>query len=414
MKLDTIGSLFSGAWRRFQERFGVIMAIFLIPTVLLALSELLFVRHGFAAHFLGGFLYILGLILSIVASTAIISAIGKGTNFLSSYRAGFKLFWAYLWISILVMVVTLGGYILLIIPGIMLSLQLALIAPALVMEDKHGMAALFQSREYVKGYWWAFFGRSLLLLLVIGVAMLVIFAPVRLLLGSVVGLIAYFIVIVFITPFSVCYMYEIFDNLRRLKPNAAEDAMKGKHEFVKVAMVLGIVGMVFGVILLCFAIAFLPLIAARWSANGYQQTSWNNSQNPSDFNCPDCGDAGGGAGMGGQGVFPTSGPVGTMVTITDDNLNATNTILMNGEVAAQDVPLAADGTISFMVPSSLHPYCKPGSACPDFVLLVRPGDYDVSIKEDGSANLDEGTFTVTSNATGTDGILNSQPLPQAL
>ena len=58
-------------------------------------------------------------------------------------------------------------------------------------------------------------------------------------------------------PYFICYSYEIFDNFRRLKPNATEDAAKAGHEFLMVSMVVGIVGVIAGIVLMIAAIFFL-------------------------------------------------------------------------------------------------------------------------------------------------------------
>jgi hypothetical protein len=108
----------------------------------------------------------------------------------------------------------------------------------------------------IEGHWWATFGRILLLILIFIVAGVVVVAPFMLLLGKVGGSIFYGAFILFITPFAVAYQYEIFNNFRRLKPDVAERATKSDSSFVKVAMVVGIVGAVLIAILIVAAIAF--------------------------------------------------------------------------------------------------------------------------------------------------------------
>jgi hypothetical protein len=153
----------------------------------IGVGELLISQRTLPGIFVGLILALVGIVLSMTASVGMISAVGKGTGFVESYKLGFKLFWASVWVAIMVMLTVIGGYFLLIIPGIMVAIQLALTSYILVLEGKHGMAALIQSREYLKGYWWAFFGRIALLLAVVYGIMLVIFLPVHLLLGTAAG-----------------------------------------------------------------------------------------------------------------------------------------------------------------------------------------------------------------------------------
>jgi hypothetical protein len=275
MKLDSIGSLFAKAWKLYQKRFSVIIPIFFFPLVLIGIGELLIAHQTAPALLLGALLNLVGVIIAIASSLAMIAAIGKNENFTASYATGFKLFWASIWITILSTLAYFGGFVLLIIPGIMLAIQLAFVQYVLVLENKNGMAALAQSREYMKGYWWAFVGRTLLLGLIYLAAMLIIYLPFKLLLGGVPAAIIYGILLLVLSPFSVAYTYEIFDNLRRLKPDAAAVAAKTEKGFLKVCMVVGIVGFISLIILFFAAAIFLPAAMSGQNANpnGYYPSS---------------------------------------------------------------------------------------------------------------------------------------------
>jgi hypothetical protein len=263
MKLDTIGSLFSRAWEGFRKRFDTVAKVFLVPVVFIVLGRMLLSHETPATIALGFLLTIISVIASLAATIALISVFGKGTDFAASYRTGFKLFWPSVWIAIMVGLAVFGGFVMLIVPGIMLAIALGLSSFVLVLDGKRGLAALAASREYIKGYWWAVFGRMLLVILIYIAALLILYAPFQLLFGSYVGSLVYGILIWIITPFIISYEYEIFENLRRLKPSvAAESEAKMETSFLKVAMVLGIIGWVAFAALIALGIAFAP--------NGYQ------------------------------------------------------------------------------------------------------------------------------------------------
>ena len=388
MQLDPIGILFSKSWRRYQERFAVLTSIFLVPLALIGIGELLITRQTILALALGGVINLLGGIISVAASLAMVAAIGGNEDFAASYRTGFKLFWASVWIAILASLASFGGLILFVVPGIILAVQLALVRYALVLEGKNGMDALAQSREYVKGYWWAFVGRGLLLGLLFGAIMLVLYLPFKLIAGGIEAGLIYGILLLLFAPFSAVYSYEIFDNLRRLKPNAAEAAAKTEKGFLKVCMVVGVVGIIGVIILLFAALAFLPAAIMKWSA--MHPGGYNYAYSPSS----------GTSTLPGEGqvrVSPATGPVGTLVTISGPvNFDATNTIFMNGYVAVRDVSPSADGMLSFKIPASLLPNCDPHEMCPQFVLPVRPGmGYGVAVTN-SQGIVSAGTFTVAS------------------
>jgi hypothetical protein len=255
MKLEPLGELFAKSWAQFRERFSVAVQIYLGPLAMLLIGQLLLSHPSAGAALLGLLISFLASIASVVASIALIATFGKGTDFSESYRIGFSVFWSMVWVSILVTLSVFGGAVIFLIPGIMLAVQLSFATYSLVLEGKRGMQALAQSREYVKGYWWAYVGRNLLLVLMLFAVMLIIVWPLTILFGSIFGTIFYSIVLLAFIPFSIAYHYQIFDNLRRLKPSASEEAAKHTGGFLKASVILGIVGIILGIIFFFVAIA---------------------------------------------------------------------------------------------------------------------------------------------------------------
>ena len=110
---------------------------------------------------------------------------------------------------------------------------------------------------------------------------------------------------------------------------------------------------------------------------------------------------------------PTSGAVGTTVSITGFGFTNSNTVLMDGSVAASNVPITSsiaiacttnptchggiNQTITFTVPSALSPYCAPGTACPMYMRLVTPATYAITVQNsNGTSNTLYFTVTGTS------------------
>jgi hypothetical protein len=275
MKLDAIGVLFANSWRRLQERFSVVAQIWLVPLVLIVIGRMLLMHRTLAAAALGGLINLVAGIISVLASVALIAAFSRSVDFAESYRTGIALFWQAVWISILVTLAVVGGLVLLIIPSIILAIQLVFASYVMVIEGKRGLAALAQSREYLKGYWWAFLGRSILLGLILGAGMLVFYLPAMLLAGKVIGALVYGAVLLVFVPFSIAYHYEIFENLRRLKPSAVAEAAKAETGFLKASIVVGIVGIVTIIILLVAALAFFgAAIVSQIHTGGDRYGNW--------------------------------------------------------------------------------------------------------------------------------------------
>ncbi len=100
---------------------------------------------------------------------AIIYAVSQDDAYATSYKDAFnwssKNFFALLWISILSGVAIMLGFVLLIIPGIIVSVYLYFSLYAFAMGSDGGVQALKRSYHDVKGRWWTVAGQLLALIL---------------------------------------------------------------------------------------------------------------------------------------------------------------------------------------------------------------------------------------------------------
>ncbi len=80
------------------------------------------------------------------------ATIGDPVDAEASYRYGFKRLGSVLLVSLLVGLAVLGGFILLIIPGIIFLVFLSVSIPALVVENRRGTDAMSRSWNLVKGH----------------------------------------------------------------------------------------------------------------------------------------------------------------------------------------------------------------------------------------------------------------------
>jgi hypothetical protein len=103
--------------------------------------------------------FVMGFVLQAAVTRAAAQAvIGDPVDTEASYRYGFKRLGSVILVSLLVGLILLGGFILLIIPGIIFMVFLAVTIPALVVEDKRGTDALGRSWNLVKGAFWHVLG----------------------------------------------------------------------------------------------------------------------------------------------------------------------------------------------------------------------------------------------------------------
>lgn len=237
--MDPAGALLARAWRLYKSRFGLLVGILAVPFIAMGAGAIM-ARGGFPEGTYGLILMIAGTVALIFAENAAMVAVAKGTDFAASYRRGAALFFPMLWIWVLVGLAVCGSFVMLIVPGIMVMIWLLLATFILVVEDRHGFGALLASREYVRGYWWATFGRYLLLL-VFGAAIGVIDLVMTATLGAVAGMAVYYLLILFFQPFAIAYLYQLYENFAGLKPEVRGAQPKGGKGFLITSMVVGLI-----------------------------------------------------------------------------------------------------------------------------------------------------------------------------
>jgi fibronectin type 3 domain-containing protein len=117
-------------------------------------------------------------------------------------------------------------------------------------------------------------------------------------------------------------------------------------------------------------------------------------------------------------INPISGPIGTAVTLTGYGFTWNNTILLNGNlIIARNVPTSSseptvcgnstngcqggmEDTLKFAIPASVAPNCSIGVACPQYMEILQPGSYTISV-ENSNGTSNAVTFTITGGTTTT-------------
>jgi len=94
-------------------------------------------------------------------------------------------------------------------------------------------------------------------------------------------------------------------------------------------------------------------------------------------------------------IAPTSGPVGTLVTVRGSGFAAQNNTVKFGKGYVRGLSSSDGSTIRFSVPEGLD-LCSPDSSgpCQGAFPRVAPGDYAVAVMA-GKETTDGITFTVT-------------------
>ncbi len=113
-------------------------------------------------------------------------------------------------------------------------------------------------------------------------------------------------------------------------------------------------------------------------------------------------------------INPTSAATGDTLHIRGFGFTSDNTVLLDGNVAARNVPITSsiaiacttdpschggiNQTLTITIPTSIAPNCPTGSMCPMYMRLVSPGTYPVTVQNsNGTSN--SATLTITGNST---------------
>jgi len=199
-----------------MKRWEFFAALTAIPALIIFFSQLIKMS---GAPSIGGLVALIGIFFMIAVNIAIIFGLKdeKLKDWRKALTMSYPLFVSYLWASILVGIVTFIGFVLLVLPGIYLSVIYMFFTFALVLEGKRGFDAARRSQELVRGYWWAVFGRGLAFALIVGIFIMliaIVFSGVRgTLFESVLGL----VLTVILLPLSMAYNYLIYKALTQMK-----------------------------------------------------------------------------------------------------------------------------------------------------------------------------------------------------
>ena len=303
LSLPGVFSLMKEAWETFKAQFVKFLLIIVIFSVVSGLfyfgfwilSALLIGASaasllsldwlqsttGWIVGILIVFLAILifWLVFSLISAwmqAAVLVTIRHGKNpssFDDIFRESFKLIIPLWWLTILVGFFVGGSSLLLFIPGILVSVWLSMSFFVMVSENIRGMQAILRSREYVRGAWWAVFGRILapvmMFAAVIIIVNLILTIPLIFFRDSIVNslLLPFMAIIVwiaspFFTVYITTYNFTLFKNLRIYK---AHSDLTPQKKTKTALLVMAIVGWIM-IPLMLAGIGFVALNGARGKA----------------------------------------------------------------------------------------------------------------------------------------------------
>jgi hypothetical protein len=223
MTIRSTGALFNDAFAFYKSHAKLLIGITIFPGALQAIVSYLAPIEGQAASGLvSGILLIIALVVAVAVSIVSVAALVLATadpmkyrNPIEALEAGGMFFLPMLWVMVLSVLAYMGGFLLLIIPGIIFAVWFAFSYFTLVLEGKRGTDAMKTSKGYVRGRWWPVAGRIFAVIVV----MLAVSFIVEVLLGMVMptkslhNAVSALISSLY-SPFMLVYMYFMYHDLK--------------------------------------------------------------------------------------------------------------------------------------------------------------------------------------------------------
>lgn len=222
--------LLADAWTLFSRNAIFLMGIYLIPLALTLLGEVSLstiegYHHGPTEMFVFGVTVFVIVLVSLLGSIALMRGVAnpEKRDILKLYKDALSLVLPLLATAIITGLAVMIGFLLFVIPGIILMVFLAFAYFVVVFEKKWGTEAIAQSYRYVKGHWFAVFVR-LLLIMFIALAFSALLGAsswyagdmhmwsMHRGYGSVLGMGLFNLVFV---PFSIGYMYLLYTDVKK-------------------------------------------------------------------------------------------------------------------------------------------------------------------------------------------------------
>ncbi len=263
-RLPSVRVLFKLTTAYYKEHFHVIASVMLVPMILRlpsifihdAIVGIVSSLASFAAVFLAN-IVLMGLIVGGWDSKASIGVL---------YKKSFGWIWPLIYVQAYILLCTIGGLFLLIIPGIYASIVLIFSTYCLLSENSRGLLALHKSWYLVKGRWGAVFGRILALWLLfmivgfffgalsVGPQLLTMLKEVarnpdiapKIAFSPFIDLFNMFVQSFVVLPVSVIYMSFMYRALKTIKATdvVVEGDTKKIEKTINIFMLIGFIGII--------------------------------------------------------------------------------------------------------------------------------------------------------------------------
>jgi hypothetical protein len=220
-------SLLSQAYDQYTNNYKVLVPIMLLGGIGLYLQTILTsISSGnrnaidgsvFAAlTMLAGLIYLVGMIWAFAALLNKVHKLDEPMTLKQAFMSAKPLIVPLIVVGFLAGLFSLIGFLLLVIPGIIVAVWLSFSYYIVVNENKTGMEALKASKAYVQGYWWPVFGRLILVVIIVAV-LSGVFSTIFGFFDKNLGALVNGIISLALAPFVLLYQYNLYLDVKRVK-----------------------------------------------------------------------------------------------------------------------------------------------------------------------------------------------------
>jgi len=220
--MQSISSLIKDALSIYMQNIKVFLLIVLVPAVLSGIAAFFEPEKNEIQTQTVSAFFLIATILSIAASLFMtLALIHKGADTTldakAAYQKGAGQFLKYILFAIVLTLILVVAFVLLIIPGIWLSVSFSFAMFFLLLENQSIVQSLRSSFNLVKGKWWGVLGRSLILGL-LSIAFVIVLELLGVIFSVALGVDGAYalkaMLAFLLTPFSILYMYLLFKDLQ--------------------------------------------------------------------------------------------------------------------------------------------------------------------------------------------------------
>jgi len=211
--MTDIGELFRQSWELYQKRFATLVLLYLLAILAIVIPTAIAAGLAFFMTLIaGGVAFVamvsIGLLAGVVCflwcySGFLCAVVDDTLRLEDALARGKKMILPLAWVFLLSGFIITGGYLLLIIPGVIFTVWFFLAQFIMSAENVRGMEALLKSREYVRGHWLDVALRLFLIWVVSGVVSAIPFFG--------------FILAVLFFPYLMIFHWLIYRDLRAIK-----------------------------------------------------------------------------------------------------------------------------------------------------------------------------------------------------